>query len=148
MTSWLEKQEDVEYQAEEVQKKADKLNKKYYKYFLIAIKYLPIFDLILEILYSITAYLGYDGIIFTFIGGFSLSGLCILYMASYVFKYCYLYRISLHTITLVNILALYDSFIRIPLSDLNMLRLYLIILIIGVISFILFKYKDHKKQNI
>ena len=148
MTSWLEKQEDVKYQAEEVQKKVDRLNKKYYKYFLIAIKYLPIFDLILEILYSITAYLVYDGIIFTFIGGFSLSGLCILYMASYVFKYCYLYRISLHTITLVNILALYDSFIRIPLSDLNMLRLYLIILIIGVISFILFKYKDHKKQNI
>lgn len=148
MILWLEKQEDVPHQVEEVQKKADKLNKKYYKYFLIAIKYLPIFDLILEILYSITAYLGYDGIIFTFIGGFSLSGLCILYMASYVFKYCYLYRISLHTITLVNILALYDSFIRIPLSDLNMLRLYLIILIIGVISFILFKYKDRKKQNI
>lgn len=111
-------------------------SKYYYKIFLISIKYLPIVDLILEILYSIFAYYEYNGIIFTFIGGFSLSGLWILYIASYVFRFCYLYRLSLHSILLVNILAIIDTFIGIPLSDLNMLRVYLVILLIGVIAFI------------
>lgn len=111
-------------------------SKYYYKIFLISIKYLPIVDLILEILYSVFAYYKYNGIIFTFIGGFSLSGLWILYIASYVFRFCYLYRLSLHSILLVNILAIIDTFIGIPLSDLNMLRVYLVILLIGVIAFI------------
>jgi hypothetical protein len=48
---------------------------------------------------------------------------------------------------LVNILAIYDSYIGIPLSSLNMLRIYLIILLIGVIAFIKFKVKDHVKNN-
>lgn len=117
-------------------------SKSSYKLLLFVIKYSPMLCIICEICYSICSYYRKNGIIFTFIGGFTISQIILLYIASYVFRYCYLYRLSLHSIVLVNILAIYDSFIGIPLSDLNMLRLYIVILLIGIISFSLIK-KSH-----
>jgi hypothetical protein len=125
----------------------DKLrSKNSYKLLIIFIKYAPFIGLVVEICYSITAYLSYNGIIFTFISGFSISSIVLLYIASYVFKYCYLYRLSLHAISLVNIIAMYDSFIGIPISDLNILRIYLIILLCGIIAFVLFKKKSRTRH--
>lgn len=145
---WQRKKEDAVYQAQEDLTKEEQLrSKQCYKLLLVLIKYAPIVCCIGEIGYSICAYFNYNGIIFTFLGGFTIPQLLLLYIASYVFRYCYLYRLSLHSILLVNILALYDSFIGIPISNLNILRLYLVILLIGVIAFIYFSYKNRKKKN-
>lgn len=83
----------------------------------------------------------------SYIGSVSLVNLVYLYVASYVFRFCYLYRLSLHSIVLTNVLALIDTLIGIPISDLNILRVYLVILLIGVVSFVGFKYKEHKKSR-
>ena len=125
-------------------------SKFWYKLFLIIIKYYPSICIISEIGYSLCEYLKIDGILFTFLGGCTLISLLFLYIASYVFRFCYLYRLSLHSTLLVNVLAMYDSFIGIPISDLNILRIYLIILLIGLLSFIKFKIKDarHNKKSI
>lgn len=61
---------------------------------------------------------------------------------SYVFNYCKWHRVSLHYVTIVNILALYDTFIGIPLSNLQMLRVYLIIVGISLLYFVYLKIKD------
>lgn len=146
-----QKQEDVGLVHAEDSIVEEKLRSKFwYKIFLILIKYLPAIDILLDICYSTLAYFNYNAIICTFISSFSLTGLLLLYVASYVFRFCYLYRLSLHSIVLVNILAIYDSFIGIPISDLNILRVYLIILLLGLISFIKFKIKDarHNKKSI
>ena len=70
-----------------------------------------------------------------------------LYVASYVFQFCNLYRLALTTVLLVNILAIIDTHIGIPLEDLSMLRVYVCILIIGIISFIWFNVKDNQKHS-
>ena len=148
MNLWRKQEEEEEYQVQEDLIQEERLkSKRLYKVFLVIIKYSPIICLICEILYSIFAYFKLSAICFTFIGGFSISGILLLYIASYVFRFCNLYRLSLHSIVLTNVLAIIDSTIGIPLESLNMLRLYLIILLIGVIAFIAFKYKEHKKSR-
>lgn len=148
---WQKRQEDAESLHQEDLTAEVKLRSKFwYKLFLIIIKYYPSICIISEIGYSLCEYLKIDGILFTSLGGCTLINLLFLYIASYVFRFCYLYRLSLHSILLVNVLAMYDSFIGIPISDLNILRVYLIILLIGLLSFIKFKVKDarHNKKSI
>lgn len=148
---WQKRQEEEVRLQDEDSIAEERLKSKFwYKLFLVSVKYFPMFDIIIEITYSILAYFNYNPIIITFIGGFSLTGLLLLYIASYVFRFCYLYRLSLHSILLVNVLAMYDSFIGIPISDLNILRVYLVILLIGLLSFIKFKVRDarHNKKSV
>lgn len=87
--------------------------------------------------------------IINLIGCVSIPYMLLLYIGSYVFKYCKWYRYALNTIILTNILALIDIFIGIPVSDLNILRIYLGILIIGLISYIKFlsNKKEHEQRN-
>ena len=140
MKLWEEKQEDVQYQqCLELSKEERLKSKTFYKIYLTLIKYTPIICILVEIFTSLFAYFNKEVIYFLFIGGFSISSILLLYIASYVFRFCYLYRLSLHSIVIVNLIALYDTLFRIPLSDLNMLRVYLIILLVGVIAFIKFK---------
>ena len=98
--------------------------------------------IIVEILYSILAYFRINNEWLSYIGSASAINIVYLYIASYVFRFCYLYRLSLHSIVLTNLLALYDTLVGIPITDLNILRVYLVILLIGVISFIKFKTND------
>lgn len=130
-------------QEELVQKKEEKLkSKSLYKILLLTIKYSPILILVVQISYSILAYFRINNEWLSYIGSASAINIVYLYIASYVFRFCYLYRLSLHSIVLTNLLALYDTLVGIPISDLNMLRVYLVILLIGVISFIKFKTND------
>lgn len=148
MKLWEGKQEEQHQTQEElVWKKEEKLRSKFlYKILLTLVKYTPIIILMVQITYSTFAYFCIDNIWLSYIGSVSLVNLLYLYIASYVFRFCYLYRLSLHSVVIVNLIALYDTLFRIPLSDLNMLRVYLIILLLGVIAFIKFKIKDNKRS--
>ena len=125
----------------------ERLKSKYYKLFLIITKYTPFVILIMEVLYSIFSYLCWNTEINNLIGCVSIPQILLLYVGSYVFRYCKWYRYSLNTIILTNILALIDIFIGIPLNDLNMLRVYLGTLIIGLLSYIKF-YNTNKGKLI
>lgn len=147
-----QKQEDVDLMsAERDQIVEEKLRSKYlYKLFLLIIKYTPCVLIINEILFSIFSYYLINTQILNILGCVSMINLIYLYIGSYVFKFCYLYRLCLHSIVLVNILAEIDTCVKIPISDLNILRIYLIILLIGLLSFIKFKIKDarHNKKSV
>lgn len=146
MILWRKKQEEEAGIADvQVSTKEERLKSKfYYEIFLVLIKYTPFVILVCEILYSIFSYLLINPEIINIIGCVSIPQLILLYVASYVFKYCKYYRLSLHSILLVNILALFDSFVGIPISDLNILRVYLVILLGGIIAYIKFKVSDSK----
>ena len=126
----------------------ERLKSKYYKLFLIITKYTPFIILIMEVLYSIFSYLCWNTEIINLIGCVSIPQILLLYVGSYVFRYCKWYRYSLNTIILTNILALIDIFIGIPLNDLNMLRVYLGTLIIGLLSYIKFYNSTNKGRLI
>lgn len=126
---------------------AEKLNKFDYKLYLILIKYSPVIIIISEIIYSLSAYYKIPYEYIDYIGSVSILFLLHLYVASYVFKFCYLYRLTLHFIVIINIIATYDTLIGIQLSDLNTMRMYLILSGCGLLSFIKFKIRDAKHNK-
>ena len=117
------------------------------KIFILLVKYCPFILIIEEILYSWLSYLSIPCDIITYFGNSSLLNIVYLYIGSYVFKFCKYYRIALISIVVVNILVLIDTYYRFSLSDLNMLRLYVIILLLGLLSFIKFKITCNNNRS-
>lgn len=122
-----------------MEERSRSVNKNLYKLFLIILKYTPIVLAIDDILFSILSYLEYNYYFLSYLGGVSIIFLIMLYIISYVFRFCYLYRIPLYYITATNLIALYDEYIGINLEDLQMLRIYLILFGISIISFLYFR---------
>lgn len=89
-------------------------------------------------------YFGIQSLVLSFFGGISFPMLGLLFIMSYVFKYCYLYRIPLYYITSICVITTIDAFIGIPLETLNMFRLYFIN---GGIFLILYVYNAYKNRN-
>lgn len=117
------------------------VNKRLYKLLIIILRYTPVVLSINDILHSILSYYNINCYILSCLGGVSLAFLGILYIISYVFRFCYLYRIPLYFVTLTNLIALYDLYVGINIGDLQMLRVYLVLFGISMISFIYLKVK-------
>lgn len=126
---------------EERLRKAENVSKTLYKLLIVILKYTPVVLAIIDAMFSILSYFKINCYILSCFGGVSLMFLGILYIQSYVFKFCYLYRIPLYFITVTNLIALYDSYIGINLNDLQMLRIYLTLFCVSMISFIYLKMK-------
>lgn len=62
-------------------------------------------------------------------GGFSICFIITLYLQSYIFQFCSWHRVPIHYVLLSNIIALIDDIVKIPLSDLNMMRMYFVLLV-------------------
>ena len=127
-------------------------SKSLYKLFLILVKYTPFLLAITDILHTTLSYFSINCYFLSCFGGVSLVFLGLLYILSELFRFCYLYRFPLHYIVVTNLLALYDNTIGIPVTDINMFRIYLIIFGIFMLIFI-FKTvygnaKHHKKSSV
>lgn len=118
------------------------LNKRLYKLLIVILRYIPVVLSINDILHSVLSYYNINCYILSCFGGVSLIFLLMLYIISYVFKFCYLYRIPLYFITVTNLIALYDLYIGISLEDIQMLRIYLTLFGVSMISFIYLKIKN------
>lgn len=125
----------------EAVKSSASVNKRLYKLLIIILRYTPVTLAIIDLLYTLFSYHGLNGYIFSCVGGVSLIFLGILYILSYVFRFCYLYRIPLYFVTATNLIALYDLYIGINIGDLQMLRLYLMLFGVSMILFIYLKIK-------
>ena len=124
------------------------INKNLYKLLLCIVKYTPI---ILMVGHIISLYLNYIGIKSLFISGlFGTSGMFItlLWILSYVFRFCGLYRIPLQYSTIMTLLFLLRSYGFIPISIANLFRLYAYVSGLFVILFIIFVYKNRNKPKI
>lgn len=132
---------------EKLKREERNVNKNLYKIFLILLKYTPITLAINDIFHSILSYYKIDCYFLSSPGGVSIYYLSTLYILSYVFRFCYLYRIPLYYITITNIIATYDEHKGIPLDDLQMLRVYLILAGISIISYIILKVKRNAEAH-
>jgi len=118
------------------------LNKRLYKLLIVILKYTPIALSLDNILYSLLSYYEYKCYFLSYLGGVSILFLIILYIISYVFRFCYLYRIPLYYITITSAIALYDEYIGIDLTDLQMIRVYVSAFGLGIIALIYCKIKN------
>lgn len=124
------------------------INKRLYKIFLITLKYIPIFLACIHTVNIYMQYVGMELVIFPLISGTSFPFLLLLFIMSYVFQFCYLYRIPLWYLTLNWLMIILDALIGIPISTLNIFRIYAIMFGIFIIIFIIYMYKNRNKPKI
>lgn len=124
------------------------VNKRLYKIFLSVLKYTPIILFLIFIIGFILNFFGIPAILLNFIGGTSIMFLILLYILSYVFKFCYLFRIPLHYITIVNLISTIDTIFAIPLSTIILLELNFILAGIALVLYIYFAYKNRNSKKV
>ena len=124
------------------------LNKHLYKAFLIFIKYIPLALAAMFLSGIICNYIGFTVPALIYIGGTSYTFLGLLYLISFVFKFCILHRIPLHYVTIGNVFGMLDKYCSFSLSTLTMFRIYFILTGIMAIVYIWFVYKNRNKPKV
>ena len=120
-------------------------SKRIYRALLFILKYVPMILAIANIIALILQFFGISFVLLNCTFGTSILFLVVLYMLSYVFRFCYLYRLPLHYVTTINLLQLIDAFIGIPISTTTIFSIYLIITGLAIVIYV---YKAFKNRNV
>lgn len=124
------------------------LSKQLYKVFLICLRFTPITLAINFIASLICNYYKIYCFFFLYFGGVSFIFLGLLYLMSWVFQFCHLYRIPLHYVTICNIIGLTDKWTHYAINVLTLYRMYGIITGIALLLYVWFVYKNRDKNTI
>lgn len=120
-------------------------SKRLHKLTIGVLKVIPMLLALTTLLNQTLSYFGIDLEVLGYIGGVSLLPIIFLYLASYCFGFCSYHRMFLHYVVVCDILTLFDYYVGIPVSD---VELFLINLIIAGISLFLVLYlHQHDKCN-
>ena len=98
-----------------------------YKVELYLLNIMPMVIALAYLVNTVSSYFGVDIPILASIAGMSLIPLIFMYISSYVFKFCEYHRMFIHYILTHKLLVTVDMYIGIPISDFNMLVVYLIV---------------------
>lgn len=124
-------------------------NKNLYKIFIIIAKYIPYLMAIIQILEIIFNYLKISCMWLSFFGGCSIGVVILLFLISFVFRFCVIHRLPLYYTSSVYLLRLIDITIGIPLTNIMFLRLHFIIMGIALLIYgiLLYKYRNNPKVD-
>ena len=125
------------------------IRNKYYKLFIVLLKYIPIFIALIYTLNTYAAFIGTDIPVANNIAGISLLTWIFMYMATIVFKFCSYHRMFLYYILIVDIINIIDYYIGIPITDFQLLMLHSIITGISlfIILFLYLKINKNKYKQ-
>ena len=124
------------------------IDKNLYKIFLIIIKHIPTILAIIQITGLMLSYFKITSFFLTCVGGTSIAFLIIMYLLSFIFKFCGTHRISLHYVTLTYLISIFDYYVGIPLSIMGLYYLYSIITGIFITLWIYIWYKNRNNPKI
>ena len=123
-------------------------NRNMYKVFLSFIKIVPNVLAVCKIIGLILSYFKISLFALTSFGGTSIITLILLYLISYVFRFCGIYRLSLNYVSLITALSIFYWYIGIPASMETIWRIYAIITGTFMTSWIVIWYKNRKNPKI
>lgn len=123
------------------------INKIFYKIQLYMLKVIPMVMAFCYLLNSIFSYYDIDLGFLSYLSGCSILMIVYLYIASYVFKFCEYHRMFLHYMVINTIINSIDLYIGIPLTDLEILTLYMSITGITLFLILYMYVKSHKKPT-
>lgn len=115
---------------------------------MLATKILPMIIAAIHFLNIVISFFNGNDIFLNYIGSISLLPIIYLYISSYTFKLCEYYRMFLHYCVIINIINIYDYYIGIPVSDMNLILLYGGVTIILMFIIIYMKFFMQWKRNI
>lgn len=120
------------------------LSKNLYKIFLSVVKFIPITTLCIKIISTVLNSLNIALPILTYLGGTSILFIILLYLISYVFNYCYLYKMPLYYMTGLDIFILISPHF---LSAINAYRSIFITFGLFMIGYIIYAYTNRHKES-
>lgn len=123
-------------------------SKNLYKIFLGVIKYTPNILALIQIIGLILSYFGITSFFLTCIGGTSLIMLLLLYLISFIFRFCGLYRLSLNYVTLITGLTIIDYYFTLPIDVGSLFYLYAFISGIFIIIWIVYWYTHRNNPKV
>lgn len=123
-------------------------NKNLYKIFLSIIKFLPMTLALIQMLGLYLNAIGITSSVLACFGGASFLFIGLLFIMSYIFRFCYLYRIPLWYITIIGILNLLRYFGLIPIPLEALYRVYTFISGTCISLFVGFMYKNRNNPKI
>ena len=103
----------------------ESLSKTLYRIVLYSVKVIPIVISGIYLLNTVLSYFNIDLELFSYVVQFLFIGQ--MYATSYAFKFCAWHRMFIHYILIILVLNIIDYHIGFPLSDKEMLTLYIII---------------------
>lgn len=121
------------------------IDKKWYKVTLGLLKVIPMLLATCDALNTLTCLLGYDLVIFSFVGGVSFLTLAFLYLVSYVFRFCIYHRMFLHYILVNNIISTLEFTVGLPVSFLGLCCIFSINFCVFLFLILYFHQKERKK---
>lgn len=124
------------------------INKYLYKVLLSFIKYIPIVLAIALLMNLICLYNSISIPILSQVFGISMMFIILLYLLSFVFKFCTLYRIPLYYITLNNGISCLYEYSILTISTISVYRLMFIITGIAIIIYVWLMYKNRNNPKI
>lgn len=127
--------------------KEERLSKYTYKLLLIILKYIPFVGAFCYLASTISAYLGYNVEIFSYVCSISLIPWVYMLIPSFVFKFCVFHRLPLYYMIVIDSLNIYDYYKGIPLDNFKLLMVHCIITGIAILLIIYFYAKCHKKPT-
>ena len=116
------------------------VNKKKMKVFVLVSKILPMVLALCHLLNCIFGYFGWNNVILGYISGISILTVGYLYLVSYLIKLCGYYRMFLHYCVIIDIINIYDYYIGIPITNIQLMFLYIIITIIVMFIILYLKF--------
>lgn len=117
-----------------------------HKLLLVTLKVIPMLLALVCLLNTVLSYAGIDLVVLSYIGGVSILPLVFLYISSYAFRFCEYHRMFLHYVVVNWILNIYDYYVGIPLSDRNLLAMYLIITCVFLFMILYLYLRTRKKK--
>ena len=124
------------------------LSKDLYKIFIIFIKYVPNILALLKIIGLVLSYFNISSFFLTCFGGTSQILIVILYLISFIFRFCGLYRLSLNYITTITIITIIDYYIGIPIDNNAIYLIYESITGVFISLWIWIFYKNRKNPKV
>lgn len=127
----------------------DKLKSKYlYKTFLVTLKVIPYLIAFCYITFTTGCYFGVELNVIGYIASCSILTWLVLYIGSFVFRFCPYHRVPLYFILLNDILNVVDTYIGLPVEtgSLFLLHIALFGVMLLLYVFLRLKAKPHHDQ--
>lgn len=102
----------------------EKVNITLFKRFVLVSKVLPMVLAFCHFIHIILSYFYIDTTFINYFASISILTVAYLYLVNYVLKLCSYYRMFLHYCVIIDIFNIYDYYIGIPISDINLLLFY------------------------
>ena len=103
------------------------VNKNSHKVLLGLLKVIPMLTALGYLLNTVLTYIGVDAYILSYLVGMSLFPWLFILLAAFVFRFCIYHRMFLYYILTIDCINIYDFYIGVPMSDLNLMKAHLVI---------------------